>query len=172
MDVCVLLPRHARDAHCRDKAARARLGALLDEAAGVLRACEGVSGVQVVREGRTPLIRFEFDEPIVGAGGVAGGAAVGGGRCTSVELCINNTDGLADTVVLRELMRSPMPPLMGSPLRALAAVARRWAKRRGLCGGPTTLNAYTWTLLATFALQQMGTAIPLVRRSEESLGAV
>ena len=178
VDVCVLLPSEPA-AHCRDAAGRARLRPLLPRAAERLRACDEVSGVQLVLGGRTPLVRFEYDRVAmggrsadgatmdgatmdgaamegaamegVGPGGerarAAASAVVGSRRqqCTSVELCINNTDGLANTAVLRELLASDAAGT-ARPLPALTSAVRRWAKRRLLAGLPSTLNAYSWTL--------------------------
>ena len=63
----------------------------------------------------------------------------GGGRCTSGELCFN-TDGLANTYVLKELMGQTVAGVP-SALHTLACVARHWAKCRGLCGGPNAPNS-------------------------------
>ena len=163
VDLCVVLPSQA-DAHCRDRNGRAKVGPLLDAAAEAIRGSDGVSGVVVVREGRTPLLRFEYDSVTTEMDGG------GGGRCTSVELCFNNTDGLANTYVLKELMGQTVAGVP-SALHTLACVARHWAKCRGLCGGPNALNSYSWTLLAAFALQQLAQA-PLVRASSADFAAL
>jgi hypothetical protein len=89
VDACVLLPSMPL-AHCRDAAGRALVRPLLPIAAECVRECAEVSGLHLVPTGRTPLLRFEFD----GSGGL----------CASVELCVNNTDGLANCAVMRELL--------------------------------------------------------------------
>ena len=164
VDVCALLPALPH-AHCRDAAGRAKLAPVLATAAEALRGCAEVSGVVIVREGRTPLIRLEFDA----ASGES--AKVTDGACTSVELCFNNTDGLANTYVMRELLATPLGGVE-SPLRALAAVARHWARQRGLCGTHNTLNAYSWSLLAAYTLQQLSREMPVVGASSGAFAAL
>ena len=134
IDACVLLPS-ASDAHCRDGAGRAKVRPLLPLAVAALRGSEGMSGVLAVPKGRTPLVRFEYD---------------GSMACASVELCINNTDGLANTFVMRELLNADAAGVR-APLRTVATVVRRWSKRRRLCGPEAhTVHASTYVHASTF----------------------
>ena len=154
VDACVLLPSMPL-AHCRDAAGRALVRPLLPLAAECVRACAEVSGLHLVLTGRTPLLRFEFDGS--------------GGRCASVELCVNNTDGLANSAVMRELLGADTAGT-SQPLPALAAAVRRWAQQRLLCSLPSTLNSYAWTLLAASTLQQLGD-LPVVAGSSAEFAA-
>ena len=155
VDVCVTMPSHA-SAHCRDNAGRAQTRPLLSAVAAAVSRCSRITGMQVVVEGRTPLLRFEFDSS--------------DGRCASVELCINNTNGLANTAVFRHLM---VAKIGGVPcaLHAVAAFMRHWARRRGLCGVGHTLNAYSWNVLSAFALQQ-ATALPIVQTASDAFASL
>ena len=157
IDICALLPSHP-EAHCRDVSGRSKLATVLNAAADAIRTCQGVSGLQVVPEGRTPLLRFEFDDD-------SGGSS----SCASVELCFNNTDGLANTYVMKELMQDGGP---SSPLHALASVVRHWARRRGLCGQHNTLNSYSWTLLAAYSVQLASGSMPIVNARSEDFSAL
>ena len=169
VDVCALLPSNPA-AHCRDAIGRRKLAPVLAAAAEALRSCPGVSGLQVVSEGRTPLLRLEFDAPVPRSS--SSGATRGElGACTSVELCFNNTDGLANTYVVRELLGVTVGGV-DNALRMLAAVARHWAKRRRLGSTHNTLNAYSWTLLAANSLQQLSDSMPVVNASSSAFAAL
>ena len=154
VDICALLPS-VPQAHCRDANGRAKVRAILPEATRLLRACAGVKGLQMVPSGRTPLLRFEFEDAQL---------------CLSVELCFNNTDGLANTHVMSELLQASVAGAH-APLRAIACVVRRWARRRRLAGLHSTLNSYSWTLLAAFSMQCVG-ELPVVRASSEAFAAL
>lgn len=169
VDLCALLPSR-RQAHCRDAPGRAKLAPVLTAAVEALRTCGAVSGVQLISEGRTPLVRFEYDaDHGSDASNVTDGG--GGGGCTSVELCFNNTDGLANTFVMRELLGVRVGGVDGG-LHALAAVARLWSKRRGLAGTHNTLNSYSWTLMAAYSVQQHTEAMPVVAASSGAFAAL
>ena len=150
LDLVLLLPSHPL-AHCRDAAGRAGVAPLLPLAAAALRGSAHVSGLQTVAAGRAPLLRFQYD-------------AAGGG-CVSVELSLNNTDGLANTHVVSALFHAR------PQLRPVVALARRWAKRRMLSGLHCTLSAYGWTVLASSAMQHLD-QLPTVRPSSADFAAL
>ncbi|KAL1529127.1 hypothetical protein AB1Y20_000087 [Prymnesium parvum] len=135
VDLCALLPDHAA-ASPRSAAGRAALAPLLAAAAEALRGCAWVRRVHLVADARTPLLKLEV-------------SADGGGAAVAVDLCVNNTDGLANTYLMAELARQA--PL----LRPLLRFVRLWARRRALCGVRGAPNAYAWSLLAVVALQRL-----------------
>ena len=137
VDLAAVVPSLAH-AHARDAAGRAALEPLLAQAAAALRGCGGgLRAVQVAAAARVPIVRAE--RPLPGAGSV------------KVDLCINNSDGLANSYVLAALCRRGGPPFV-----AALAAARRWARARRLSGQHCTPNTFGWSVLAAHAAQQVG----------------
>ncbi|KAL3911073.1 MAG: hypothetical protein SGPRY_008832 [Prymnesium sp.] len=173
VDCCLLLPSHPT-AHARDAQGRKRLKPLLVRMAHALRG-GGMGEVQVVSEGRTPLLRLEMGGDGWGGGGRGGergrgGEAGGEGtsglmRSVCVELCVNNTNGLANFYLLSELLA--VAPVLAPMIRFV----RGWARGRALCGVVGTPSAYSWGLMAAYAAQRAG-CLPLLAPDANAFAAL